>query len=114
MPHAQVLIMARRHTPYLAAVAVAIVFASLWPQAKPPTTLDSRCESWDFAASAVLADLIADRSEFADARLGDATFRLRRARQYCRNGFVRLARLDYDALLSNRYKTGQQQSAQIK
>jgi len=87
--------------------AVAIVFLAMWPKAKPPTPFDSRCESWDMEAANALANLIGNRSEIADAYLGDALFRLRRARKYCRYGFVSLARLDYEVLLGNRYGIGQ-------
>ena len=86
--------------------AVAIVFLAMWPKAKVPTPFDSRCESWEMEAGSALANLIGERSEIADAHLGDALFRLRRARKNCRYGFVSLARLDYDVLLGNRYGIG--------
>jgi hypothetical protein len=35
--------------------------------------------------------------------LADAVFRLKRARNNCRNGFVNLARQDYYALIDGRY-----------
>jgi hypothetical protein len=65
--------------------------------------LDPQCEAWDAAASAVLKELIADRSEIVAAQLGDALFRLRRARKNCRHQWLNLARLDYDALTDGRY-----------
>jgi hypothetical protein len=61
------------------------------------------CEAWDDAASAALAPLVADRSPVVEMRLGDALFRLRRARKNCALGWVSLARLDYQALLDGRY-----------
>jgi hypothetical protein len=64
---------------------------------------DARCETWDGAATAALAALIADRNPGVEHYLGDAVFRLRRARTYCRYGLVGLARLDYKALLDGRH-----------
>ena len=68
-----------------------------------PVSLSPQCAAWDVAASTVLAGLIADPSENAEAQLGDAVFRLRRARRNCRHDWVGLARLDYDALIDGRY-----------
>jgi hypothetical protein len=69
----------------------------------PKVPFDARCEAWDVAATAAVAELIADRSPAVDQRLGDVVFRLRRARTYCRHGFVSLAQLDYRALTDGRY-----------
>src|SRR5262245_23649443 len=60
---------------------------------------DQRCEFLDDAAAQAVADLVAERSEAAEARLSDAVFRLRRARKNCRIGLLSLARSDYEALL---------------
>jgi hypothetical protein len=49
---------------------------------------------------------IADRDPLIEQRLGDAVFRLRRARKYCRQDLVGLARLDYEALIDGRYGRG--------
>ncbi len=88
---------------FVALAAVTIVFLAMWPKARTTAIMDSRCELWDMEATAVLAAMIGSRNEMADAQLGDAVFRLRRARTYCRNGFSNMAQLDYDALMSNRY-----------
>jgi len=69
----------------------------------PAAALDGRCEAWDRLASAAVSDLIADRDPLVEQRLGDAVFRLRRARKYCRQDLVGLARLDYEALTDGRY-----------
>jgi len=66
-------------------------------------SLSAQCEAWDTAATVALAALIADRSEIVEAQLGDALFRLRRARKNCRHDWTGLARLDYDALTDGRY-----------
>jgi hypothetical protein len=68
-----------------------------------PRPLAPECEIRDAAASAALAPLIADRDRAIEAQLGDALFRLRRARRNCRHEWVGLARFDYDALLDGRY-----------
>ena len=74
---------------------------SAFGQATPP--FDARCEAWDASASAAVGGLVADRDRAVEQRLGDAVFRLRRARKYCRYGFISLARFDYQALLDGRY-----------
>ncbi len=95
------------HLAIATVLAGAIAVTTMWPRAGSSEPVETRCESWDQAASTALAGLIGDRSEAADAKLGDALFRLRRARKHCRHGFVSLAKLDYDALLSSRYRIGQ-------
>jgi hypothetical protein len=89
----------------LAVAAIGTLGLVLWSlQANESgAPLDRRCEAWDRAASAALSDLIADRSPIADQRLGDAVFRLRRARKYCRHDLAGLARFDYEALTDGRY-----------
>jgi hypothetical protein len=93
------------HLAFLTVVAAVVAVLAWWPNPRPSGSAE-RCESWDHAASAALSGLIGDASATADAYVGDALFRLRRARRYCRHGFVALARLDYDVLLSNRYRSG--------
>ena len=104
MQHSRALVPSQNVYVIAALLAVAVVVLTMWPKAKAATTFDARCESWDNEAGAVIASLIADRSEFAEARASDALFRLRRARKYCRIGFDGMARRDYDALLGNRYE----------
>jgi len=84
-----------------AAVGVSLLAWSLSGRPKP--IFDARCEAWDSAAAAAVAELVADRSPAVEQRLGDIVFRLRRARAYCRFGLVSLAHLDYQALLGGRY-----------
>jgi hypothetical protein len=67
-------------------------------------SFDQRCEALDRAASAAVAALVAERDPVVEQRLGDAVFRLRRARKYCRQDLVGLARLDYAALTDGRYR----------
>ena len=105
MPHVRALAPPQRHQlviAMLAAAAVAVM--TVWHGQQSPASFDPRCESWDADASVALAALIRERNEIAEAHLGDALFRLRRARKHCRYGFIPLARLDYDALLGDRYK----------
>jgi hypothetical protein len=66
-------------------------------------SFDQRCDAWDRAASAAVAALAAERHPVADQFLGDAVFRLRRARKNCRYDLVGLARGDYEALTDGRY-----------
>jgi hypothetical protein len=85
----------------LVVVAVGHVVASAWP--RMPKSFDPRCDEWDRAAAAAVAALIAERDAVADRQLGDAVFRLRRARKNCRHDFVSLAWPDYRALTDGRY-----------
>jgi hypothetical protein len=87
----------------LAAVAGLGLLAAWSASSGPKVPFDARCEAWDSAATAAVAELIADRSPAVEQRLGDVVFRLRRARTYCRHGFVSLAQLDYRALTDGRY-----------
>src|SRR5262245_59997820 len=91
--------------PSLAAAVVVLALAWAAMSASlgnPEQPFDPQCESWDDAASAALSDLIRDRGGAAQARLGDALFRLRRARKHCRHGWTAFARLDYEAILRAR------------
>jgi hypothetical protein len=77
----------------------------LWSMhwAEPVAPFNHDCEAWDRLASAAVSELIADRRPIVEQRLGDAVFRLRRARKYCRYDLADLARLDYEALTDGRY-----------
>jgi hypothetical protein len=105
MPHIR-----SRALPQVRAFAFAVLIAgtiaclTLWPRPGASAQPDARCEPWDFEAQMVLVSLLSERSAVAEAHLGDALFRLRRARKHCRIGLIGLARLDYDALLGNRYR----------
>jgi hypothetical protein len=104
MPHVRTL--PAIEFPLLGAIvilAAALAIVSLSSQgSSSSSSFDERCESWDAAASAVVAGMVGDRSTLAEAQLGDALFRLKRARKHCRYGFIALARLDYDALMGDR------------
>ena len=106
MQHIRTLVPSQRLYPVTALFAGVIVLLAIWPAPKTSPRFDARCESWDTKAGVVFAGLIADRGATAEASLGDALFRLKRARKYCRHGFVSLARVDYDVLLGNRYQIG--------
>lgn len=60
--------------------------------------LDSVCAGWDRDASTRVAELVLDSSTRGESRLDDALYRLRRARQNCRAGWLDVARQDYSAL----------------
>lgn len=91
----------------IALVGGGLLYLSFTTTADPARPFDPRCETWDDAANAAIARLIATRDETAEAFFGDAVFRLRRARRNCRSGWVGLARGDYEALsdgrIGNRY-----------
>src|SRR4029453_14120752 len=89
----------RRAWPTLIVVGALGLMATGARIHEPPALLSPQCAAWDAAAGTALAALIADRSEVAEARLGDALFRLRRARRNCRHDWIGLARRDYDALI---------------
>jgi len=86
-------------------VLAVLAYASMARHAAP--TVDPECATWDRAASARVAQLVGDSSEPAQALLGDALFRLKRARSHCRNGWTMLARQDYGALQGGRFSRRQ-------
>jgi hypothetical protein len=56
------------------------------------------CAGWDEAAGDAIVQLVKAKRD-SDLRLvGDAVFRMRRARRNCHMGWVRLACLDYQAI----------------
>jgi hypothetical protein len=60
---------------------------------------DAACAYWDDAARDSLASLVRGKHD-ADLRLvGDAVFRMRRARRNCHMGWANLACLDYYAVI---------------
>jgi len=60
--------------------------------------LDAVCASWDREASVGVALLVPSTTVLDESRLDDALFRLRRARQNCRAGWLDVARQDYLSL----------------
>lgn len=67
------------------------------------TGADPSCEALDAPASEAVARLVHAHASVSQTRLGDAVFRLRRARKNCRHGFAGLARNDYNALLNGQF-----------
>jgi hypothetical protein len=96
----------------IALVGGGLLYFSFATTADPARPFDPRCETWDDAASAAIARLIASRDQTTEAFFGDAVFRLRRARRNCRSGWVGLARFDYDALSNDRLGKRGHQAAQ--
>ena len=68
-------------------IALSIAGLMLWPSPSRSSPPDASCEVWDRQAQSALASLLGDRSAIAEAHLGDAVFRLKRARKYCRAGY---------------------------
>jgi hypothetical protein len=91
--------------PLLLAALAALFLAVLMLGEIPRETamLDPRCDTWDETANAALGAAIAARNRIPDSQLGDAVFRLRRARRNCKAGWLALAQSDYEALLEGRY-----------
>jgi hypothetical protein len=86
----------------IAVVGVGLLVSIFWTVPRSMSAApDPACPAWDQSASQAVARLVGDPG--AEAVLADAVFRLKRARNNCRNGFVSLARQDYNALLDGRY-----------
>jgi hypothetical protein len=62
-------------------------------------TFKSICAPWDEQASETIARIVQGRSDIDLQRVSDAISRMRRARRLCESGWVRLACLDYDAVI---------------
>jgi hypothetical protein len=58
--------------------------------------LDSYCRSLDQLASDDVARLLHDASPAGEATFDYALFQLRRARQHCRSGWIKLAQREYE------------------
>jgi hypothetical protein len=85
-----------------AIVAIALLGSVAWAVPRGTSaSADPSCTAWDQSASEAVARLVGDLG--AEGALADAVFRLKRARSHCRNGFMTLARQDYDALMNGRY-----------
>jgi hypothetical protein len=56
------------------------------------------CAQWDDAAGEAIVRLVQSKSDADLRKLGDAVFRIRRARRNCSAGWFRLACLDYGAI----------------
>jgi hypothetical protein len=59
----------------------------------------SICAPWDEEASEAIVRLVQGSSDIDLQRVSDAISRMRRARRLCESGWVRLACLDYDAVI---------------
>ena len=86
----------------IAIVGVGLLASIFWIVPRSVSAApDPACPAWDQSASQAVARLVGDPG--AEAVLADAVFRLKRARNNCRNGFASLARQDYNALIDGRY-----------
>lgn len=86
----------------IAALIVGVMIAPLWWSAgkdTPETSLAPACAQWDDLARESIARQVQNGKRDADLRLvGDAIFRLRRARRNCDAGWTTLACRDYVAV----------------
>lgn len=57
------------------------------------------CAAWDDSARTALARLVQSERNADLSQVGDATFRIRRARRNCQMGWTKLACRDYDAVI---------------
>jgi hypothetical protein len=57
------------------------------------------CAGWDDAASEAIVQLVKAKRDVDLRLVGDAVFRMRRARRNCHMGWARLACLDYQAIM---------------
>lgn len=92
----------RADRPLMIALALSILLAAYqaMPDLSPaPTQFDARCDELDRIASGAVAALVTERSTSIERQLGDALFRLHRARRNCRFGWPNLAQMDYAALI---------------
>lgn len=87
------------------AVAVLLVGVMLWPlwrsvgERAAGTGVTPACAQWDGLARESIARRVQNGERDADLRqIGDAVFRLRRARRNCRAGWTALACQDYLAV----------------
>lgn len=62
-------------------------------------TVRVACSQWDEAATKVLAGIVQDPRDSELRQVGDAIFRIRRARRNCEAGWTSLACLDYAAVM---------------
>jgi hypothetical protein len=62
------------------------------PRAQP-------CARWDDMASKAIVQLVQNKRDVDLRQLGDAIFRMRRARRSCEGGWFRLACEDYQAIM---------------
>jgi hypothetical protein len=88
-------------------IAVLLVGAVLWPRWWSPgegaaeTGMTPACAPWDDLARKSIAQRVQNGKRDADLRqVGDAIFRLRRARRNCQSGWTTLACQDYLAVLN--------------
>jgi hypothetical protein len=81
----------------------ALAWVAPWSTGAEPV-FDERCNQWDRAATAAVAELLTDHDPVVERRLNDAVFRLLRGRKNCRIGLPNLARQDFDALIDGRFR----------
>lgn len=83
----------------IAAIVPATHQDAIAPSGEIAAPFHPACARWDEAASDALARLVHDRNDVAARQLGDALFRLRRARKNCGLGWLVVACQDYRAIL---------------
>jgi hypothetical protein len=79
--------------------ALALGTGSRPVQAGDPTQGNAACGAWDAAAIETLISLVRGKDDAQLRMLGDAVFRVRRARRNCEAGWTRLACQDYRAIV---------------
>ena len=95
-------LLGRHRIAVIAIVGVGLLASIFWIVPRSVSAApDPACPALDQSASQAVARLVGDPG--AEAVLADAVFRLKRARNNCRNGFASLARQDYNALVDGRY-----------
>jgi hypothetical protein len=100
--HKLSLLLGKHRIAIAAIVGVGLLASIFWTVPRSMSaTPDPARPAWDQSASQAVAQLVGDPG--AEAVLADAVFRLKRARNNCRNGFASLARQDYNALVDGRY-----------
>ena len=82
----------------VAIAVVGLILSAERPADAAETPRTSICRAWDDSAGEVIAKLA--QAHNVDLRLvGDAIFRMRRARRSCGIGLIRLACVDYHAII---------------
>jgi hypothetical protein len=93
-----------RGAPFFSILVVGLIAAALLLDSKSSNPLAAaklstdECESWDRDAVEGLIPLMYQGTAAAELKLNEALAQLRRARSYCKDGFVAVARNDYTVL----------------
>lgn len=90
------------HTPFLALftliLAISVPSAAAHAQERPR---DLICAQWDDLAGEAIAYLVRGKDDLLLRQVGDAVFRMRRARRTCQLGWAQLACRDYRAIVQS-------------